>query len=88
METAVFVAAGAQGLLCGGQFPRWEHGHAEAVLHIVPQHLLPGPPLAQVEQVLFLPEKFPAARLNWAAAGLAQAAQGVPRTSPPRFLSP
>lgn len=82
------MAAGAQGLLRGGQFPRREHGHAEAVFHIVPQHLLPGPPLAQVEQVLFLPEKFPAVLLCRTTAGPAQAAQGVPSHQPAPLLVP
>lgn len=57
VEAAVFVAAGAQGLLRGGQLPRREHGHAETVFHIVPQHLLPGPPLAQVEPGAFSARK-------------------------------
>lgn len=82
------MAAGAQGLLRGGQLPQREHGHTEAVFHIVLQHLLPGPPLAQVEQVLFLPEKLPAALFRRAAAGLAQAAQGVPAHQPAPLLVP
>ena len=77
VEAAVLVVSGAQGLLRRRRLRGGEHGHPEAVLHILPQNLLPGLALPQTEKKVLLPEALPALLLHRPAAGLPQAAQGI-----------
>ena len=77
VEAAVFVVSGAQDFFGSRRLRGGKHGHPEAVLHILPQNLLPGLTLAQAEKEVFLPEALPALLLHRPAAGLPQAAQGI-----------